>query len=195
MNMHIYISGTIGIGCAAKLFKENSAVLHEHFAGFFIKQTEELFAEESEQNTQAITEKAQDFLLANGRKCIYISTIAEGGIFGALWKACSELDCGCEADIAKIPVRQEVVEICELFSENPYEADSSGCLLIICKDAVDCKKQIKFTADAEDITLAEIGHTTDKKDRVVINGENRRFLTPPERQNKDIANRKCQNGR
>ncbi len=154
-----------------------------------------MFAEaEGEQNIQAIKEKVREFLLANKCKCIYISTIAEGGIFGALWRACAELACGCEVNVGRIPIRQEVVEICELFSENPYESDSSGCLLVICDGVSECESAINCLSDEQTVMLSEIGHTTNKKDRLVINGENKRFLTPPKRQSKDIANRKRQSG-
>ena len=239
--MNIYISGTIGIQGAKKLCDENSTFLHERFAGFFIKQIEELFEKEldndlqeqivKKQITQANGENAPDFLLANDDGCIYISTIADGGIFGALWKACSELKCGCEVDIKKIPIRQEVIEIAELFGENPYEADSSECLILICdaksvteghklcKQAEtvqtdtlvneygqpdismidDCIERADVTDDIKlsisDVEFVKIGETTSKKDRVVINGENRRFLTPPQRQQKDIDNRKNLNGK
>lgn len=239
--MNIYISGTIGIKSAKKLYDENSSFLHERFSSFFIKQIEELFEKEldndlqeqivKKQITQAKGENAPDFLLANDDECIYISTIADGGILGALWKACSELKCGCEVDIKKIPIRQEVIEISELFGENPYEADSSGCLLLICdaKSVTEghklCKQPETVRTDtllneygqpvisminecieradaADDIKLkisdvgfVKIGETTSKKDRVVINGENRRFLTPPQRQQKDIDYRKKLNGK
>lgn len=190
--MDIYVTETIGTEGAERLYKENEAFLKERFPGFFIRRIEELFAEENKKNTQATAENMRDFLLANDSECIYIDTITDGGIFGALWKACSGLKCGCEVDVKKIPVRQEVVEISELFDENPYEADSSGSLLIIGK-LVSCEPRSaeEYEAQARNIRFTKIGETTNKKDRVVINGGSRRFLTPPERQDKDIKNRKA----
>ena len=56
--------------------------------------------------------------------------VSEGGIFGALWDMCEYGNVGLDVDIRSIPVRQEIIEICELFNVNPYELQSLGCLLM-----------------------------------------------------------------
>ena len=50
-----------------------------------------------------------------------IHDVSSGGIYASLWEMCEKAGCGLEADLRKIPVRQETIEICEFFEINPYE--------------------------------------------------------------------------
>ena len=56
--------------------------------------------------------------------------VTEGGIFGALWEMGAAAGVGLEVDLKKIPIRQETVEVCEVFDINPYLLISSGSMLI-----------------------------------------------------------------
>ena len=56
--------------------------------------------------------------------------VTEGGIFGALWEMAAASGVGLTVDLKKIPLRQETIEICEVFDINPYMLISSGSLLI-----------------------------------------------------------------
>ena len=59
---------------------------------------------------------------------------SQGGIFGALWEMCEGAKLGMEADLRKIPIRQETVEVCEYFGKNPYCLASGGALLAAAED-------------------------------------------------------------
>ncbi len=56
--------------------------------------------------------------------------VTEGGIFGALWEMAESSGIGLEIDLKKIPLKQETVEICELFDINPYGLIASGAMLM-----------------------------------------------------------------
>ena len=56
--------------------------------------------------------------------------LSEGGILGGLWEFAGKHGVGLEIDIKKIPVKQEVIEICEYFELNPYALRSGGSLLM-----------------------------------------------------------------
>ncbi len=101
--------------------------------------------------------------------------VTEGGIFAALWELAEGAGVGLEIDWKKIPVRQETIEICEFFELNPYELLSGGCLLM----AADNGYNLVRALEGEHIPAAVIGRTTDSNDRVVINGDERRFLELP----------------
>ncbi len=101
-------------------------------------------------------------------------SVGEGGIFGALWEMAARAGVGLEVDLKKIPVKQETIEICEFFGLNPYEISSGGCLLM----AVDRGEDLVGKLEKKYIPAAVIGKTTDDNDRVIINGEERRFLEP-----------------
>ena len=156
--MNIYVTGPIAYERAKELLEENRQFLKERFPVFFLKQFE------------CIEEQTCDII----KNDVAAFEISEGGLFGALWTAMAELKKGCEINLRDIPVRQEVIEIMELFDENPYESSSKGAWLIV-------------SDKHEDYSL--IGYTTDKKDRVVVCEDQRRFLTPLNRQLKDIADR------
>ena len=146
--------------------------------------------------------------LTNDNFKVYITTISEGGLFAALWRACEDLKLilsrkqadgkaaasgarhiGCEVDLNSICIRQEVIEISELYDENPYESPSKGAWLILWDE----EKEDDLPEHLRDITknADKIGRITKKNDRILTGAESVRFLTPPARQQKDIRDRKA----
>lgn len=101
--------------------------------------------------------------------------VTQGGIFGALWELAKKAGVGLEADLKKIPVRQETVEVCEFFAINPYELVSGGCLLMTADNGHALVREL----EARQIPAAAVGRITEGNDRVVINGGEKRFLEPP----------------
>ena len=75
----------------------------------------------------------------------------------------------------KIPVRQETIEICEVFGENPYELPSEGCLIMTAENG-------NALVDAllrEGIPAVVVGRTTGGNDRVLYNEGRKQFLNKP----------------
>lgn len=101
--------------------------------------------------------------------------VTEGGIFGALWELAEASGVGLNADLRKIPIRQETVEIAEYFHINPYQLIGSGSMLIAAKDG---ERLVEDLAKA-DIPATVIGRTTDTNDRILRNRDEIRYLTPP----------------
>jgi hydrogenase maturation factor len=101
--------------------------------------------------------------------------VTEGGVFGALWEMAAASGTGIEVDLKKIPVRQETVEICEYFDINPYMLISSGAMLI----ATAHGSHLVDRLAAAGIHGAVIGCATSGNDRIIRNGDERRFLEPP----------------
>jgi len=101
--------------------------------------------------------------------------ITEGGIFGALWEAAQASGVGLEVDLKSIPVRQETIEICNYYDINPYELISSGSLLIITENGHDLVREL----DKKNISAVVIGKTTNNNDKLIINGDEKRYLDPP----------------
>ncbi len=98
--------------------------------------------------------------------------VREGGIFGALWEFAQRSGVGLVVDLKRIPVKQETIEVCEFFDINPYELLSGGSLLIAADNGMD----IVAALQQQGIEAAIIGKVNDSNDRVVINGEEKRFL-------------------
>lgn len=101
--------------------------------------------------------------------------VTEGGIFGALWEMAESSGVGLEIDLKKLPLRQETVEVCEFFGINPYGLISSGSMLMAASDGNGLVRALA----AEHIPAVCVGKVTAGNDRVVLSGEERRFLEPP----------------
>ncbi len=101
--------------------------------------------------------------------------VTEGGIFGALWEMAESAGVGLEIDLKKIPIRQETVEVCEFFDVNPYELISSGSMLMAAADGNGLVRAL----ETEGIHAVCIGKVTQGNDRMIVSGEERRFLEPP----------------
>ena len=101
--------------------------------------------------------------------------VSRGGIFSALWELAEKGDVGIEVDLKKIPVRQETIEICEVLGVNPYELYGAGSLLIV----TDKGNQLLYELEKQQIPAAIIGKITEENGKVILNGEEVRFLDRP----------------
>ncbi|MBR3770852.1 MAG: AIR synthase family protein [Clostridium sp.] len=101
--------------------------------------------------------------------------VTEGGIFGALWEVAAASGVGIEVDLKKIPIKQETVEICELFDLNPYMLMSSGSMLISTNNG----NKLVEALSKEGISSSIIGKVIEGNDRIIINEDERRYLEPP----------------
>lgn len=102
-------------------------------------------------------------------------TASRGGIFAGLWEMAEEAGVGLEADLRKIPVRQETIEICEALGKNPYELSSGGCLIMTAESG----GALVMALSREGIPATMIGRTTAGNDRVLYNNGHKRYLDKP----------------
>lgn len=160
MTKWIGLEGTarIAVSCKEKLL--------ERFPGPMVEEAEHFF-----QYLSIIPEAAT--AVKSGVRAMH--DVTGGGIFDALWELAEASGVGLEIDLKKIPLRQETVEICELFDVNPYQMPSRGSLLLAASDG---NRLVMDLAQAG-IHAAVIGKATAGNDRVVLNEEERRFLEPP----------------
>lgn len=100
---------------------------------------------------------------------------SEGGIFAALWELAEAAGVGLTVDMKALPLRQETVEVCEHCNRNPYELLSGGSLVMATADGqalVEALEEVQIPARV-------VGRTTDSKDRVLLNGEEVRYMDRP----------------
>ena len=90
----------------------------------------------------------------------------EDGVFGALWRLGEAAGTGLWVDLARIPLLQETIEICETADVSPYELPWGGFLWLAENGA--------WSGGTV------IGHTTQDSARVVESRWGIRYLTPPE---------------
>lgn len=139
----------------------------------------------SESLPESLIKRAQGFikdisvvkegLIAGEYGASAMHDITEGGIYGALWELCESSGVGCEVDIKKIPIRQETIEIAEVFGLDPYRLISSGSMLIACKDGNGLLSELSKAG----IEASYIGRTNETKKRIIKTNAGERFLTHP----------------
>ena len=100
---------------------------------------------------------------------------SEGGILATLWELAESSGVGLHIDMKKLPIRQETVEVCEFCDVNPYELLSGGCLVITAVDG----NSLVLALQEQGIPAVVVGKTTDSNDRLLFNGEEKRFLDKP----------------
>jgi len=107
--------------------------------------------------------------------CAGMHDVSRGGIFSALWELAEKGNIGIEIDLKKILVRQETIEICEILGVNPYELYGAGSLLIVSEQG----NLILNELGKQNISATIIGKITGENGKVILNGEETRFLDRP----------------
>ena len=101
--------------------------------------------------------------------------IGEGGILAALWDMAEGAGIGLSVEMKKMTVRQETIEVCEVFHLNPYQLTSTGAVLMVTPKGEELKERLK----REGIPAEIIGHTTEGNERIIWGGGEKRFLDRP----------------
>ncbi len=103
-----------------------------------------------------------------------VMPLGEGGVFGGLWEIGEAGGTGIDADLQKIPVRQETIEVCEVFGLNPYQLLSGGALLI----GTPSGNQLVDLLRTVGVPAVVIGRATSGNDRILRNEAEIRYLEP-----------------
>ena len=168
--MDVVMVGSIGIGATLSLAKKYESVLRDKFSSSFV---DGIFGLEKVSSTDKYLEMAQEFLDSAEEKAL-VYEIGSEGTFAGLYETSKFMGKGIEVEIPDIPVWQEVVEVAEVFDVNPYKADGTGALIIVCNRGAD---MVKCFLD-EGILASVIGKVTDNNDKVARNGDEVRYLEP-----------------
>ena len=80
-----------------------------------------------------------------------------------------------EIDLKKMTIRQETVEVCEFCHLNPYQLTSAGSILIM----TDRGEELVARYEEMGIRVSLLGKTTVDAARVILSGEEKRFLERP----------------
>lgn len=101
-------------------------------------------------------------------------SMSEGGVFAALWELSVACGVGLDIVLRDIPLKQETVEICNVFDLNPYGLLSGGSLLMTAADG----NRLVMELNKAGIEATIIGKCTASNDKILINDEIRRFIEP-----------------
>lgn len=161
----VVITKWVGLKGTVAIAKEKEEELLKRFSMPFL-----LAAKSLEEYISVVNEAA--VAVKSGANAMHDAS--EGGIFGALWELSSASGVGLEIDLKEIPIRQETIEVCEAYGLNPYEMISNGSLIITTEKGHDLVRELK----KEGIHANVVGKVTKGNDRILINGDETRFLEP-----------------
>lgn len=161
--MDLVLTKAIGLEGTALLAIEKEEELSNRFSVPFLAKAKEFMLSTSIRSEAEVAAKSGACAMHD---------LSEGGVFGALWEMAEAAGVGLKIDLKAIPIRQETVEICEFFDVNPYKLLSGGSLLIATCDGNGLILKLKEAG----IEAAIIGKTTDGNDRILLAGEEGRFL-------------------
>lgn len=156
----------VGLEGMLRICQEKRAELEQRFPGSFLKRLESYRGE-------IFSAEAIAYAAARGASAIH--PVDDGGIFAALWELAESSGLGLQADLKKISILQETVEVCERFHLNPYLAAGTGSVLLAAENGGEMADALK----REGVCAAVIGRTQKKKERILVNGEEKRYLDRP----------------
>lgn len=155
-----------GIVGTSKIAREKELELLERFTQDFLDRAKTL-------DNNILATKEVKIVLDIG--VAFIVNIREGGVNRALWEIAESSPIGIEVNVRDIPIKQETIEICELYDLNPYELISGGSVLIVTDKGSLVVKELQDNG----IQAGIIGRIAKGNEKLVINGEYKRYLTPP----------------
>lgn len=116
---------------------------------------------------------AWELAVCYGATALY--AMGEGGVLSALWKMAEASGTGLRADLRKIPIRQETIEVCERCGLNPYKLSSEGSLLIGIRGGDALVQELSHRGTM----AAVVGQADTGNARLLYSGENVRYLERP----------------
>lgn len=176
----LIVAGPVAAEGTAWITENNYERLREVFAERFLEDARRLpdvYGTGMEEENNKVWEMAAKA----GASARYL--MGEGGFLGALWKMAEASGVGLEVDLRSVPIRQETIEICEIFDVNPYKLLSGGSVLLGIQGGDAFVQELR----REGIMAAVIGQTNSGNDRLLYSGGNARYL---ERQGNNVMQKR-----
>ena len=155
-------TGLAGCGIAAHALREN---LLQRFSTVLV-----------ERGLSFMEEGALPAALPEGALAVW--PVGEGGILGALWELGEYWNVGLDIDLRSVPVRQEMIEICDALELHPYQMYTCGAMLFTVEAGGGELPHIS-DRDGRHIPAVRIGTVTEGKARIARSGEEIRYVDKP----------------
>ena len=165
-NQDIVLLKWIGLEGTFRAMREKEEALSKRFVPTFLNQIKNL-------EPQLFSER--ELFIAKEFGVSAMHQITSGGILAALWEMAESSNVGLEVDLKKMAIKQETVEVCEFCHLNPYQLTSAGSVLIF----TDRGEALVSRFEEEGIQASVLGRTTVDTARVILGGEEKRFLDRP----------------
>ena len=161
----LVVAGAIALYGTAQIAREKHEILREHFSEGFLREAE---------NLRTLYGTADEINVKEAGATAFYA-MGEGGFLSALWKMAEASQVGLEMDFSKVPIRQETIEICEIFDINPYKLNSEGAVLI----GIPAGEALVQELRRMGMMAAVIGQTNAGNDRMLYYNGNGRYLERP----------------
>ena len=161
----LVVAGAIALYGTAQIAREKHEILREHFSEGFLREAE---------NLRTLYGTADEINVKEAGATAFYA-MGEGGFLSALWKMAEASQVGLEMDFSKVPIRQETIEICEIFDINPYKLNSEGAVLI----GIPAGETLVQELRRRGVMAAVIGQTNAGNDRMLYYNGNGRYLERP----------------
>lgn len=168
----LVVAGAAALKGTALITEHRYNVLEKQFSQGFLKSAMSLYADYGV-GEPAVESMAWKLAGEAGASARY--AMGKGGFLSALWKMAEASQVGLRVDLRKVPIRQETIEICEVFDLNPYRLFSEGAILIGISSGAYLAEELKRMG----LMAAVIGQTNEENDRLLYSGEHVRFLDRP----------------
>lgn len=165
-NMDIVLIGGVGTEGALRILNMREEELGKRFIPNF-------FSGLKKCNQELVV--MDGLKMAIEAKAVALHQLSDGGILAGLWELGEAANLGLEVDLKKMTIRQDVIEVCEFVGVNPYQLSSIGSVLVVLEEGEAFVEKLQ----KEQIVSSVIGRTTDKNERVILNGGEKRFLDRP----------------
>lgn len=165
-NQDIVLLKWIGLEGTFRVMREKEEELSKRFVPTFLNQVrqmeQELFS-------------ADAIAVAKEHGASAMQQITSGGILATLWEMAEASNVGMEVELKQMAIRQETVEVCEFCHLNPYQLTSAGSVVIF------TERGEELVAKYEELGIQAtlLGRTTADSARVILGGEEKRFLDRP----------------
>lgn len=169
----LVVTGYAGQAGIRSIFPYLSDSIKQRFRPDFLARA---FGQESDMSAAAAAGVCRKALESGAFHITSVHAAGEGGIFAALWEMMDGSNAGFTADVQKIPVRQEALEIAELVGLSPYEVHSGGCLLIAADDGDGLVKELRKAGVPSEV----LGSFTDSHDKIINCRGHVRYLDKPQ---------------
>ncbi len=172
----LLLIGTPGQEVAAGLVLREQETLKEHFPAWLLADVLRQRAEDEEvfAGITKVLGEGREYAPAPELSPVLLP-VKKGGLFGALWNLGEAFGCGMRLRMSDIPMRQSVIEICNLYQINPWECDDKGVWLMICKNGRQAEELLRRAG----LPAGEIGQITEKAERIFVDHDEVRYLNNP----------------
>lgn len=177
--MELVLTRWIALSGTAKLAKEKEEELLKRFPETLVREAQHFSELESIEETLELAGKTgKDPKTQEDENEYY--PLGEGGILKGLWEIADRAGLGLSAELRKLPIRQETIEITELFDMDPYRMDSKGAVLIGTFHGMELIETLKKNG----IPAAVVGRVSKGPERILYNQEIKRYIEKPARTEK-----------